>query len=191
MYFLTPFTHFLHLSVPNHQSVLYEFSFSFFKDLTYKWDHMVFVFVWLLSLSRNIHSCHCKWQDFFNDWIIFHYIYKASLVAQMVKNLPAMQETQVQPLGPEEPLEEGMATHSSILAWRIPWAEEPSGLQSLGSQRVEHDWVTKHTHTHTHIPGCGENSVSWSVKSTKHAIGTQKILLLSLKQKQMIVTLHS
>ena len=57
----------------------------------------------------------------------------------MVKNLPAMQETQVQPLGPEEPLEEGMATHSSILAWRIPWAEEPGGLQSLGSQRVEHD----------------------------------------------------
>ena len=128
------------------------FLFLFFKDLTYKWDHMVFVFVWLLSLSRNIHSCHCKWQDFFNDWIIFHYIYKASLVAQMVKNLPAMQETQVQPLGPEEPLEEGMATHSSILAWRIPWAEEPGGLQSLGSQRVEHDWVTKHTHTHTHPP---------------------------------------
>jgi len=111
---------------------------------------MVFVFVWLISLSRIIHSCHCKWQDFFNDWIIFHYICKASLVAQTVKNLPAMQEIQVQPLGPEEPLEEGMASHSSILAWRIPWAEEPGGLQSLGSQRVEHDWVTKHTHTHTH-----------------------------------------
>ena len=57
----------------------------------------------------------------------------------MVKNLPAMQETQVQSLGWEDPLEEGMATHSSILAWRIPWTEEPGGLQSKGSQRVGHD----------------------------------------------------
>ena len=55
----------------------------------------------------------------------------ASLVAQMVKNLPAMQETQVQSLGWEDPLEKGMATHSSILAWRIPWTEEPGGLQSM------------------------------------------------------------
>ena len=50
----------------------------------------------------------------------------------MVKNLPAMQKTQVQPLGWEDPLEKGMATHSSILAWRTPWTEEPGGLQSLG-----------------------------------------------------------
>ena len=57
----------------------------------------------------------------------------------MVKNLPAMQETRVQSLGQEDPLEEGMATHTSILAQRIPWAEEPSGLQSMRSQRVEHD----------------------------------------------------
>ena len=54
----------------------------------------------------------------------------------MVKNLLAMQETQVQSLGQEDPLEEGMATHSSILAWRIPWTEEPGGLWSVGSQRV-------------------------------------------------------
>ena len=53
-----------------------------------------------------------------------------------VKNLPAVQETQVQSLGWEEPLEKGMATHSSILAWEIPWTEEPGGLQSMGSQRV-------------------------------------------------------
>ena len=53
----------------------------------------------------------------------------------MVKNLPAMQETWVQSLGCEDPLEKGMATHSSILAWRIPWTEEPGGLQSMGSQR--------------------------------------------------------
>ena len=60
-------------------------------------------------------------------------------MAQMVKNLPAMQETQVQSLGWEDPLEKGMATHSSILAWRIPWTEEPGGLQSTGLQRVGHD----------------------------------------------------
>ena len=57
----------------------------------------------------------------------------------MVKNLPAMQETWVQSLGWEDPLEKGMATHSSILAWRIPWTEEPGGLQSMGSPRVRHD----------------------------------------------------
>ena len=63
----------------------------------------------------------------------------ASLVAQMVKRLPAMWETRVRFLGREDPLEKEMATHSSILAWRIPWTEEPGGLQSTGSQRVEHD----------------------------------------------------
>ena len=57
----------------------------------------------------------------------------------MVKNLPAMQETGAQSLGWEDPLEEGMATHSSILAWKILWTEELGGLQSLGSQRVGHD----------------------------------------------------
>ena len=60
-------------------------------------------------------------------------------MAQRVKNLPAMQETQVQSLGREDPLEEGMAAHSSTLAWRIPWTEEPGGLQSLGSQRLGQD----------------------------------------------------
>ena len=60
-------------------------------------------------------------------------------VAQLLKNLPAMQETQVQSLGQEDPLEKGMATHSSILAWRIPWTEEPGGLQSMELRRVECD----------------------------------------------------
>ena len=63
----------------------------------------------------------------------------ASLVAQSIKNLPAMQETQVQSLGWEDPLEKGMATHSSILAWRIPWTEEPGELQSMGLQRLGRD----------------------------------------------------
>ena len=62
-----------------------------------------------------------------------------SLVAQMVKNLRAIQETQVQSLNQEDSLEKGMATHSSILAWRTLWTEEPGGLQSVRSQRVEHD----------------------------------------------------
>ena len=60
-------------------------------------------------------------------------------MAQMVKNPPAMPETRVQSLGCEDPLEKRMATHSSILAWRIPWTEKPNGLQSVGSQRVRCD----------------------------------------------------
>ena len=62
-----------------------------------------------------------------------------SLVAQMVKRLPTMLETQVQSLGWEDLLEKEMATHSSILAWKIPWTEEPGRLQSTGLQRVRHD----------------------------------------------------
>ena len=64
----------------------------------------------------------------------------------MVKNPPAMQETQVQFLGQEDPVEKGMATHSSILAWEIPWTKEPGGLQSIESQRVKHN----------HLPRIGE-----------------------------------
>ena len=66
-------------------------------------------------------------------------VFWASLVAQTVKHLPAMQETWAQPLGGEDLLEEGMATHSSVLAWRIPGTVEPDGLPSLGSNRVGHD----------------------------------------------------
>ena len=66
----------------------------------------------------------------------------SSLAAQMVKNLPAMQETWVRSLGLEDSLEKRMATHSSILAWKIPWTEEPGWLQPMGSQRVGHNWPT-------------------------------------------------
>ena len=66
----------------------------------------------------------------------------ASLVAQRLKCLPAMQETWVRTLGWEDPLEKEMAIHSSTLAWRIPWMEEPGGLQSMGSQRVGHNRAT-------------------------------------------------
>ena len=68
--------------------------------------------------------------------------HQASLVVQMVKNLPAVQETQVRSLHQEHPLEKGMATYSICLAWRIPWTEKPGGLQSMGSQRVGYDSAT-------------------------------------------------
>ena len=64
---------------------------------------------------------------------------EATVVAQLVKNLPALQVIQVQSPGWEDPLEKGRATHSSILAWKIPWTEEPGGLQFMGLQRVGHD----------------------------------------------------
>ena len=66
----------------------------------------------------------------------------SSLVAQIIKDLPATLETHVQTLGWENPLEKGMATHSSILAWGIPWTEELCGLQTMGLQRTGHDWMT-------------------------------------------------
>ena len=70
--------------------------------------------------------------------MILSYLW-ASLVAQRIKHLPAMQKTRVRSLGQEDPLEKEMATHSGILAWKIPWMEEPGRLQSMGSQRIRHD----------------------------------------------------
>ena len=79
-------------------------------------------------------------EDSPGEWIDYPLQYSwASLVAQVVKNPPAMQEAWIQPLGWEDHLENGMATHSSILAWKIAWTEEPGGLQYMGSQRVRHD----------------------------------------------------
>ena len=74
-----------------------------------------------------------------NFYCLSNLVYGASLVAQTVKNLPAMQETWIRSPSREDPLEKGMATHSSIRAWRIPRTEEPGGLQSMGPQRVGHD----------------------------------------------------
>ena len=84
-------------------------------------------------------------------------------MSETVKNPLTMQEIPVRSLGREDPLEKGMATHSSILAWRIPWTEETGGLQSMGLQRVRHNRVTK-IHTRTHSP------LSF-VKSTKSVSG--------------------
>ena len=86
-------------------------------------------------------------------------------VAQMVKNLPAIEETRVRSLGREDPLEKGMATHFSNLAWRIPWTEMPGGLQSMGSQRVRQNWVTN-TQTKKQISErlllCRTGKLGWS-----------------------------
>ena len=71
--------------------------------------------------------------------MLSRFVCRASLVAQTVKRLPAEWESRVRSLGWEDPLEKEMATHSSTLAWKIPWAEEPGRLQSMGSQRVRHD----------------------------------------------------
>ena len=78
---------------------------------------------------------------------VFPLAYWASLVTPMERSPPAMQETRVRSLGWEDPLEKGLATHTSILAWGIPWIEEPGGLQSLGLQRVGHSSILTHTHT--------------------------------------------
>ena len=77
-------------------------------------------------------------------WDFFYFLFQpwTSLVTQMVKHLPIVQETQVQSLGQEDLLEKEMATHSSILTWKIPSTEEPDRLQSMGSQRVGHNWAT-------------------------------------------------
>ena len=113
--------------------------------------------MWSL-LKHNLHPTK-KWLESLeqNDWWwtlnIFKYRTKAktqvSLVAQTVKSLPATQETQVWSLDGEDPLEKGIITHYSILAWKIPWTEETGRVQFMGSQRVRHDWATN-THTHTH-----------------------------------------
>ena len=80
--------------------------------------------------------------------ILHNLLAEASLVAQIVKSPPAMQKTQICSLGWKDPLQKGMAIHSSILAWRVPWTEEPGRLQSMASHRVGHDWATN-THIHT------------------------------------------
>ena len=79
------------------------------------------------------------WLNFIALFSLSLPFYWASLVAQRVKRLPAMRETRVQSLGREDPLEKAMAPHSSTLAWKIPWTEEPGRLQSMGSLRVRHD----------------------------------------------------
>ena len=94
----------------------------------------------LMSFNKQLLSIFSVENSLFYIYNILNLFTKyqgASLVAQLVKNLPAMQETQVQFLGQEDPLEKEMATHSSILAWRIPWTEEPGRLQSMRSEESD------------------------------------------------------
>ena len=92
-------------------------------------------------------------------------------MAQKVNNLPAMHETQVWTLGWEDPLEKEMATHSNILAWKIPWTEEPGRLQFMGSQKVRHDWATN---THF-LKGLGLTSLFSMLSLFKTCLHTSQI----------------
>ena len=87
------------------------------------------------------------WGFFFFFHVNWYFVYNLNIVGDfqvvlVVKNLPAIQETRVQSLGQQDPLDKGMVTHSSILTWKIPWTEEPGRLQSIGSRRVGHNWAT-------------------------------------------------
>ena len=138
------------------------------------------------------------------------YIY-ISLVAQRVKRLPAMQETWVWSLGQEDPLEKEMATHSSILAWKIPWTEKLGRPQSMGSQRVGHDWATSLSlykqknkvvklevmvpgENWMNLPGSAENQVLspagrshrvWCAKGGAAWPGT-RLVMFSIKWKKLV-----
>ena len=111
--------------------------------------------IWHTSWERETRRTHLSDWSFVNSFTysFIHYLLSthyipgimenmASLVAQMLKHLPAMWETQVWSLGQEDPLEKEMATHFSTLAWKLPWTEELGMLQSMESQRVGHDWAT-------------------------------------------------
>ena len=87
-------------------------------------------------------------------------------MAQTVKCLPTMQDTQVQSLGQKDPLEKGMATHSSTLAWKIPWTEEPGGLQSMGSQRIRHNF----TFTFSPVKGFSTMKLPFLEENSAHAV---------------------
>ena len=110
-------------------------------------------------------------------------LYGASLVAQRLKRLPPMWETRVPSPGQEDPLEKEMVTHSSILAWRIPWTEKPGRLQSPGSQRVRHNWVTSLplsvAHTVKNLPPMWEiwvRSLGWEDPLEKEMVTHSSIL---------------
>ena len=118
--------------------------------------HVIFYFLLLLPFQHSSQHLHkeltpCQEITFLahlseamaHPLKFYHEFYWVFLVVQLVKNLPAMQETQVQSLGGEDPLEKEMAAHSSILLWKIPWTEEPGRLQSMGSPRVGHNLATK------------------------------------------------
>ena len=115
---------------------------------------------WLPSLLWSVLAPNSVTTNLLIFWVLKSLYYSlASLVAQMVNHLSAMQKTQVRSLGRKDPLEKEMAVHSSAFAWKIPWTEEPGRLQSMGSQRVGHDWVT-----------------SWCVSKTVSSLTGEQVL---------------
>ena len=117
-------------------------------------------------------------------WDCRHSLHWAPLMAQRRMNLPAMWETQVQSLGQEDPMEKGVATHSSIPAWRIPWTEEPGGLQFMGLQKAGHNWKTNtFTFIHTYS---NKRSVSNDTSDYEPRVMIYPILCVSdsLKNKR-------
>ena len=119
---------------------LYHFTFppAGHKDSTFSTTLSIF-FMFCFKKQTNKLPPYCVWRGIL---LWFWFSFPTSLVAQRLKRLPRMQETWVRSLGQEDPLEEEMATHSSTLASRIPWREEPGRLQSMGLQRAGHDWAT-------------------------------------------------
>ena len=117
---------------------------------------------WILSNTDSVFDM-IIWLFFIFSFLIWYFmeLYWVSLAAQRLKRLPEMWDTWVQSLGREDPLEKEMATHSSILAWRIPWTEEPDGLQSMGSQRVRHDWATSLSFLLLHLWSWGIFGLQW------------------------------
>ena len=120
-----------HMYQPKHLCFFVFFVFFFLQCM--ESDHYRVIPLSLAYLAARLNKM---------DELMLLCCHQGSLVAQMVKNLPAVQEIWVWSLGWEDPLEKGMGTHSSILSWRVPWTEEPSELRPMGSKRIGHNWVT-------------------------------------------------
>ena len=131
--------------------------------------------LWAKSNLKSHIGTPCRSQYYWD--LSLHYM-RASLVAQTVKSLPAVQKTRVQSLGQEEPLEKEMATHSSTLAWKISWTEDPGRLQSMVLQRVRHDWATS---LHT-MDGPWNHYAKWNKPDTEVSILYDSIYVRSLAE---------
>ena len=124
-------------------------------------------YAWYNSRKHRYSICDCyTWKGVHWRSLVWHIFavpfLMPSLVAQRLKRLPAMRETWVLSLGREDPLEKETATQPSILAWRIPWMEEPGGLQSTGSQRVGHNWATsRRLDAHNELNNQGAHQTDW------------------------------
>ena len=132
---LLPFSFFFS-SLPFYNKSVHFLKFIYF----YLEDNCFTILNWFLPYINIISHRYARVPSLQSVHFIFNIFSIGLPGGSVIKNLPMMQETQVQSLGQEDPLEESMARHSSILAWRIPWTEEPGGLQSIGSQRVGHNW---------------------------------------------------